>query len=64
MKGNVLKTSAAAALAFTMFSGLQTPVANAAGDFTLTIMHTNDTHANLKDIAKRVTLESNSYGES
>ena len=34
----------------------ETTVEAATGDFDLTIMHTNDTHANLDNIAKRVTL--------
>ena len=40
------------------FLGIQAPVTtNAAeGDFNLTIMHTNDTHANLDKVANTVTL--------
>jgi len=40
------------------FFGIQSSVVtNAAeGDFNLTIMHTNDTHANLDNVAKTVTL--------
>ncbi len=37
--------------------GIQAPVTKAAvGDFDLTIMHTNDTHANLDNVAKRAGL--------
>lgn len=58
MKGNkMFKASIAAALTVSMVS-LQAPLAAEAaeGDFDLTIMHTNDTHANLNDAPKRATL--------
>ncbi|MFD1031873.1 5'-nucleotidase C-terminal domain-containing protein [Metaplanococcus flavidus] len=57
MKGKMFKSAVVAALAVSAV-GIQSPLAaNAAeGDFNLTIMHTNDTHANLDNIAKRVTL--------
>ena len=70
MSKKVFSTITAAALAISAF-GVQVGTTEAAeGDFNLTIMHTNDTHANLdkeakdKDgkeytaatIAKRVTL--------
>ncbi|WP_033541674.1 5'-nucleotidase C-terminal domain-containing protein [Planococcus sp. CAU13] len=57
MKGKMFKSAVVAALAVSAI-GIQSPMAaNAAeGDFNLTIMHTNDTHANLDNVAKRVTL--------
>lgn len=58
MKGNkMFKASIAAALTVSMV-GLQAPLAAEAaeGDFDLTIMHTNDTHANLDNAPKRATL--------
>ncbi|MCM3610371.1 5'-nucleotidase C-terminal domain-containing protein [Planococcus sp. MERTA32b] len=58
MKGNkMFKASIAAAMTVSMV-GLQAPLAAEAaeGDFDLTIMHTNDTHANLEDAPKRATL--------
>ncbi|WKA57837.1 5'-nucleotidase C-terminal domain-containing protein [Planococcus shenhongbingii] len=57
MKGKVLKTTIAAALTASVI-GVQAPadVKAAEGDFELTIMHTNDTHANLDKVANRATL--------
>ncbi|MFC3212619.1 5'-nucleotidase C-terminal domain-containing protein [Planomicrobium okeanokoites] len=58
MKGNkMFKASIAAAMTVSMV-GLQAPLAAEAaeGDFNLTIMHTNDTHANLENAPKRATL--------
>ena len=58
MKGNrMFKASIAAAMTVSMV-GLQAPLAAEAaeGDFDLTIMHTNDTHANLDNAPKRATL--------
>lgn len=58
MKGNkMFKASIAAAMTVSMV-GLQAPLAAEAaeGDFDLTIMHTNDTHANLENAPKRATL--------
>lgn len=57
MKGKMFKSAVIAALAISAI-GIQSPLAAKAaeGDFNLTIMHTNDTHANLDNIAKRVTL--------
>ena len=53
----MFKASIATAMTVSMF-GLQAPLAAeaAAGDFDLTIMHTNDTHANLDNAPKRATL--------
>ncbi|HSI65818.1 MAG TPA: 5'-nucleotidase C-terminal domain-containing protein [Planococcus sp. (in: firmicutes)] len=58
MKRNkMFKASIAAAMTVSMV-GLQAPLAAeaAVGDFDLTIMHTNDTHANLDNAPKRATL--------
>lgn len=57
MKGKMFKSAVIAALAISA-AGIQSPLAAKAaeGDFNLTIMHTNDTHANLDNVAKRVTL--------
>ena len=58
MKGNkMFKASIAAAMTVSM-AGLQAPLAAEAaeGDFDLTIMHTNDTHANLENAPNRATL--------
>lgn len=57
MKGKLMKTAIASVLAVSAF-GIQAavPTQAAEGDFNLTIMHTNDTHANLDKIANRVTL--------
>lgn len=57
MTGKMFKAAIAFALVTSVIS-LQSPQsANAAeGDFDLTIMHTNDTHANLDKIANRATL--------
>ncbi|WP_203332233.1 5'-nucleotidase C-terminal domain-containing protein [Planococcus beigongshangi] len=57
MKGKMFKSAVVATLAISAV-GIQSPLAAKAaeGDFNLTIMHTNDTHANLDNVAKRVTL--------
>ncbi|TWT25880.1 bifunctional UDP-sugar hydrolase/5'-nucleotidase [Planomicrobium sp. CPCC 101110] len=57
MNGKFMKTAIASVVAASAL-GIQAAVpANAAeGDFDLTIMHTNDTHANLDMVAQRVTL--------
>ncbi|TAA72884.1 5'-nucleotidase C-terminal domain-containing protein [Planococcus salinarum] len=59
MKGNrMFKASIAAAMTVSLV-GLQAPLSAEAtehGEFDLTIMHTNDTHANLDDAPKRATL--------
>ena len=57
MKGKMFKSAIAVALTASVV-GVQSPgTAQAAeGDFELTIMHTNDTHANLDKVANRVTL--------
>ncbi|ETP67622.1 multifunctional 2',3'-cyclic-nucleotide 2'-phosphodiesterase/5'-nucleotidase/3'-nucleotidase [Planococcus glaciei] len=57
MKGKVFKATIAAALTASVI-GVQAPadVQAAEGDFELTIMHTNDTHANLDKVANRATL--------
>lgn len=51
-----INTAIAAVMTFGIV-GLQVPATKAAvGDFDLTIMHTNDTHANLGSVAKRAGL--------
>lgn len=57
MKGKMFKSAVAIALT-TSVVGIQSPATTeaATGDFELTIMHTNDTHANLDKVANRVTL--------
>lgn len=57
MNGKWVKASACAALALALF-GIQAPdnAKAAEGDFELTVLHTNDTHASLKDAPKRATL--------
>ncbi|AIY06321.1 5'-nucleotidase domain protein [Planococcus sp. PAMC 21323] len=57
MKGKMFKSAIAVALTASVV-GVQSPeTAQAAtGDFELTIMHTNDTHANLDKVANRVSL--------
>ena len=51
-----INSAIATAMTFGLL-GLQSPIAFAAeGDFDLTIMHTNDTHANLDAVAKRAGL--------
>lgn len=58
-----INSAIAAAMTFGLVS-IQAPVIKAAeGDFDLTIMHTNDTHANLKDVAKRASLVKTIRGE-
>lgn len=56
MSKKVFSTVTAAALAISAFGVQYNPVAAAEGDFNLTIMHTNDTHANLANAPKRATL--------
>ncbi|TWT14337.1 bifunctional UDP-sugar hydrolase/5'-nucleotidase [Planomicrobium sp. CPCC 101079] len=57
MNGKFMKTAIASVLAASALGFQASAPANAAdGDFNLTIMHTNDTHANLDNVAKRVTL--------
>ncbi|WP_019416221.1 cell wall-binding repeat-containing protein [Paenisporosarcina sp. TG20] len=46
----------AATLAASMFTVSAPVTVKAAGDFSLTVLHSNDTHANLDNIAKKVTL--------
>lgn len=57
MNGKWIKASASAALAFALF-GVQAPAQTKAaeGDFELTVIHTNDTHAHLENGAKRATV--------
>ncbi|MBX0316852.1 bifunctional metallophosphatase/5'-nucleotidase [Planococcus glaciei] len=57
MKGKIFKTAIAAALTASVI-GVQAPnsAQAAEGDFELTIMHTNDTHANLDQVAKRAGI--------
>jgi len=51
-----INTAIVAAMTFGLL-GIQAPTTNAAeGDFDLTIMHTNDTHATLDAVAKRAGL--------
>lgn len=58
MKGNKMFKASIAAVMTVSMVGLQAPLAAEAaeGDFDLTIMHTNDTHANLDNAPKRATL--------
>ena len=65
MKSKIFKTAVAAILTIGAI-GLNDPqTAKAAdGDFNLTIMHTNDTHANLDNIAKRVALVKQIRGQN
>lgn len=57
MKGKFLKSAVAVALTASVVGAQAPATAEAAeGDFELTIMHTNDTHANLDKIANRTTL--------
>lgn len=57
MKGKMLKSAVAIALTASVVA-VQSPTTTdaAAGDFELTIMHTNDTHANLDKAPNRATL--------
>ncbi|ANU10093.1 5'-nucleotidase [Planococcus antarcticus DSM 14505] len=57
MKGKMFKSAVAVALTASVV-GVQSPATAeaAVGDFELTIMHTNDTHANLDKVANRATL--------
>ncbi|MDN7244715.1 cell wall-binding repeat-containing protein [Planococcus shenhongbingii] len=56
MPKKIFTSVMAAALVLSLAGVQETPVEAAEGDFNLTIMHTNDTHANLDNVAKRVTL--------
>ncbi|WKA53103.1 bifunctional metallophosphatase/5'-nucleotidase [Planococcus shixiaomingii] len=57
MNGKFMKTAIASVLAVSALGFQAAAPTNAAeGDFNLTIMHTNDTHANLDKIANRATL--------
>ncbi|HSI66271.1 MAG TPA: metallophosphoesterase, partial [Planococcus sp. (in: firmicutes)] len=57
MNRKLFKTAMASVLAIGMVgTQVSMPATAAEDDFNLTIMHTNDTHANLENIAKRVTL--------
>ncbi|TWT07013.1 multifunctional 2',3'-cyclic-nucleotide 2'-phosphodiesterase/5'-nucleotidase/3'-nucleotidase [Planococcus sp. CPCC 101016] len=57
MKGKMFKSAVAVALTASVVGAQSPATAEAAeGDFELTIMHTNDTHANLDKIANRATL--------
>ncbi len=57
MKGKLFKTAIAVAMTASVI-GVQAPLnaKSAEGDFELTIMHTNDTHANLDQVAKRAAI--------
>ncbi len=57
MKGKLFKTAIAVAMTVSVI-GVQAPLnaKSAEGDFELTIMHTNDTHANLDLVAKRAAI--------
>ncbi|MET3575400.1 5'-nucleotidase C-terminal domain-containing protein [Bhargavaea ullalensis] len=57
MNGKWIKATASAALALALF-GVQAPAQTkaAGGDFELTVIHTNDTHAHLENGAKRATI--------
>ncbi|AQQ54242.1 bifunctional metallophosphatase/5'-nucleotidase [Planococcus lenghuensis] len=57
MKSKAVKATIASAVTISAI-GLQAPIAATAaeGDFELTILHTNDTHAHLENVAKRVTV--------
>ncbi|TFE04003.1 5'-nucleotidase C-terminal domain-containing protein [Jeotgalibacillus salarius] len=56
MKKKLLMTSVAGAMAVSVF-GFQAAETHADNhEFELRVLHTNDTHANLDDVAKRVTL--------
>ncbi|WP_416145300.1 5'-nucleotidase C-terminal domain-containing protein [Planococcus koreensis] len=57
MKGKIFKTAIAVAMTASVI-GVQAPgnAQAAEGDFELTIMHTNDTHANLDQVAKRAGI--------
>ncbi|WP_422123969.1 cell wall-binding repeat-containing protein [Planococcus sp. X10-3] len=61
MSKKIFSTVTAAALAISAF-GVQTVSADEHG-FDLTIMHTNDTHANLENAPKRATLINNIRAE-
>lgn len=56
MPNKIFTSVMAAALAMSLIGVQETTVEAAEGEFNLTIMHTNDTHANLDNVAKRVTL--------
>lgn len=57
MKGKMFKSAVAVALTASVVGAQPPATAEAAeGDFELTIMHTNDTHANLDKAANRATL--------
>ncbi|ANU27516.1 5'-nucleotidase C-terminal domain-containing protein [Planococcus versutus] len=57
MKGKMFKSAVAVALTASVVAiQSPTPTDAAAGDFELTIMHTNDTHANLDKAPNRATL--------
>ena len=57
MKGKMFKSAIAVALTASVVGAQSPATAEAAeGDFELTIMHTNDTHANLDKVANRATL--------
>lgn len=57
MKGKMFKSAVAVALTASVVGAQPPATAEAAeGDFELTIMHTNDTHANLDKVANRATL--------
>ena len=58
MKKNFFKVITAAVLLFSM-AGITPALADvttAPGDFKMTVFHTNDTHANLKNFAERAAL--------
>ncbi|MBT2570951.1 5'-nucleotidase C-terminal domain-containing protein [Planococcus sp. ISL-110] len=64
MKGKMFKSAIAVALTASVVGVQSSQTASAAeGDFELTIMHTNDTHANLDKIANRVALVNKIRGE-
>ncbi|MBZ5202065.1 5'-nucleotidase C-terminal domain-containing protein [Planomicrobium chinense] len=65
MKGKVFKATIAAALTASVI-GVQAPAdvkAAEPGDFELTIMHTNDTHANLDNVATRAAIVNDIRGK-
>lgn len=64
MKGKMFKSAIAVALTASVVGVQSSQTASAAeGDFELTIMHTNDTHANLDKVANRAALVNKIRGE-
>lgn len=56
MPKKIFTSVMAVALTMSLVTVPEANVEAATGDFNLTIMHTNDTHGNLDNVAKRVTL--------